>query len=141
MLSKQFTIFSDIQLLYYYIILRSSIIFLFLLERYISLDISLSCSFVFFPELFYDEVFKTLVMLLTITNKMTKMLLFLLFESFFLKNFKCICCRLISVINRFWLDLPLLFQLMFLPIFLPIFLGKDKNPQIFTNNWSLGWKE
>ena len=57
----------DIPLLYYYINLRSSIIFcLSSGDIYLSLGVSLSCSFVPVFELFCGEFFETLVILLPI---------------------------------------------------------------------------
>ena len=57
-------LFVDIPLLYYYINLRSSRIFcLSSGDIYLSLDISLSCSFVIISELFCGELLETLVIL------------------------------------------------------------------------------
>ena len=60
-------LFLNIPLLYYYINLRSSIIFCLSSEDiYLSLDISLSCSFVLVSELFCSELLETFVILLAI---------------------------------------------------------------------------
>ena len=59
--------FFDIPLLCYYINLRSSIFFcLSSGDVYLSLGISLSCSFVIVSELFCSELLETFVILLTI---------------------------------------------------------------------------
>ena len=59
--------FFDIPLLYYYINLRSSLIFcLSYGDIYLSLGSSLSCSFLTHSELFCCEVFETFVILSTI---------------------------------------------------------------------------
>ena len=61
---KFFFFFFDISLLYYYINLRSSIIFcLSSGDAYFSLRISMSCSFVIVFELFYGELLETLILL------------------------------------------------------------------------------
>ena len=59
-------LFLDISLLYYYINFRSSIIFRLSsgnIYTYLSLGISLSCSFVIASEIFYGKLFETFVIL------------------------------------------------------------------------------
>ena len=59
--------FFDIPLLYYYINLRSSIIFCLSSGNiFLSLGISLQCSFVIVAELFSGELLETFVILLAI---------------------------------------------------------------------------
>ena len=59
------TMFFDISLLYYYINLRSSITFcLSSGDTYLSLGISLSCSFVIVSELFCSKLLEAFVILL-----------------------------------------------------------------------------
>ena len=61
-------LYLDIPLLYYYINLRSSILFcLSFGDIYLSLGISLSCSFVTISELFCCEVFEAFVILSAIS--------------------------------------------------------------------------
>ena len=46
----------------------------------------------------------------------------------FLSSFKCICCSLFSVIQKFLAIFTTKFWLIFLQISLPIFLAKNKKP-------------
>ena len=81
MLSNKFIIF-DIPLSYYYINLKSSMIFfLSSVNIYLYLDISLSCSFIIVLELFCGELLETFVILLAI-------LLLSLPKNFFVSNVK-----------------------------------------------------
>ena len=57
-------LFFDIPLLYYYINLRSSIIFFLSTgDIYLSLDISLLCSFLTVSKLFFSDVLETFMIL------------------------------------------------------------------------------
>ena len=79
--------FFDVPLLDYYINLRSTIVFcLSSGDMYLSLDISLSSSFVTISELFYCEVFEAFVIQLAISLPIkspvaTAFLKFALFEA------------------------------------------------------------
>ena len=123
-LSKKFIIFINSIITYYYINLRSSIIFcLWSEELYLSLRTSSS----FASGLFFCEVFEILVISSTILFAIeslvaTAVFWIALFEvaltSFIVK------CLAWSI--RFWLNLLLTFLLIFLLIFLHIFLAKEK---------------
>ena len=81
-------LFFDITLLYYYINLRSSIIFcLSSGDLYVSLGIYLSCSFVTLSELFCCKGSETFVILSGILLPMKSPSLLLLFELLFWKEF------------------------------------------------------
>ena len=119
----------DVPLLYYFINIRSSIIFCFSLEDiYLSWGISLSCSFVSVSELFCSKSLSAI--LLTIKSPVA---FAGFFHCFFWGSFKCICCKLLGMIKKFLDVLPLKFLLVWLRIFLPIYFAKDKNLNLLQN--------
>ena len=127
-LSTKFIIF-DIPLLYYYINIRSSIIFcLSSWDICLSLGISLSCPFITLSELFCSELFENFV-IISATSLLRKLLVgcafFRIALSEVVLNASVIDC--LAWPRNFWLYLLLKFLLIFLPITLPLFLGKDKN--------------
>ena len=96
-------LFFDIPLLYFYINPRSTIIFcLSSGDIYLSLDISLLCSFVTVSELFCREFFWDFCNFISdfINNQITSCFCCFLNHSFW-SSFECICCRLLSMIKRF----------------------------------------
>ena len=110
-----------ISLLYYYINLRSSIIFcLSSGDIYLSLSISLSCSFDPVSELFCCEVFETLVILSAILFycQLNHQLLLLCFELLFLKKSSMHLLQLFTMIKKF---LALFTAYVFAKIFTNIF--------------------
>ena len=113
------------------------------LEIYIfSLGISLSYLFVTVSELIFCEIFETFLILAEnfITNRITSCFYGFLNYSFW-SSFKCVCCRLFSMMNKFVAIFTTQdFAYIFTNI-LPIFLAKDKNPKSFTNIWFLNWTE
>ena len=89
-------LFFRIPLLYCYIDIRLSIIFcLFYEDVYLLFGISLSCSFVIVSELFFYELLETFVILLAILSPIKPPV------ASFQRSFKCIFCRLFSVIKKF----------------------------------------
>ena len=108
-------LFFDLQLLYYYYFnLKSSII---PWDIYLSLDISLSCSFVIVSELFCWKFFETSVILSAILLSIKSpaasgvILIALLNATLNASVPDCLAWS-----KGFWLYLPL----MFLPIFVPL---------------------
>ena len=114
-----------IQLLYYYINLRSSITFcLFSGDIYIyfSLSISLLCSIFEAVSKLLSEVFNISVINQQFCCQSNNQLLLLFFELLFQCSFKWICWRFISMIQKILAYL----RLSFLRTFLPIILAKTK---------------
>ena len=113
-------------MLYCYFSLRSSITFcLFPGDINLSLDISLSCSFVAVSALFCRECFESLVILLAILLPIKSPVASAVFSIALFKavlNASVTDC--LAWLRRFGLYL----SLKFLLIFLPIVLAKDKNP-------------
>ena len=83
-------LFSDIPLLYYYINLRSSIIFCLSSEyTFLSLGVYLSCSFVIVSELFCGKMFDILLILLSILLPIKPPVASAVFRiTFFWRSFK-----------------------------------------------------
>ena len=112
-----------------YIILNSLIIFcLFSGDIYLSFCMSLSYSFVTFSELFSCAFLKTFCNFTAvrrsyrissfITNQITNYFCFFL-NYYFWSSFKCICCRLLSMIKTF---LAVLLTQVFIYVFNDIFV-------------------
>ena len=130
---KYFLLFFGIPLLYYYIILKSSINFcLSSGDIYLSLVISLSClifpfSFIIIFELFYGDIFETFIILsaifLPIKSPVASAVFWIaLFEAVLSASISdCLASS-----RRFWLYLPLKFVFIFLPFFGHIFWQKAK---------------
>ena len=121
--------FFDVTVLYYYINLRSSIIFwLSSGDIYLSFGISLSCSFVIVSELFYNERLGTFVILLAILlpikSPVASAVFWITFSELVLS---ASVADYLAWKRSFWLYLTLKVLLIFLPAFLAIFLAKDKN--------------
>ena len=118
----------DIPLLYYYINLRSSIIFCsFSWDIYLSLDIIILLSIV--SEFFYGKVVETFailaVILLRIQSLVAKVIFWIaLFEAVLSASVG----NYFAWSRGFFLYLLLTFLLIFLPMLLPIFLAKETNP-------------
>ena len=131
-------LFFDFQLLYYYINLRSLIIFyLSCGDIYLSLGISLLCSFVAVSELFFSKIFETFVILSVLFLPIKSPVASILFWIVLLE-IVCICNELFEfemhLQGIIWYDQEVFsciyhsnFKFYFLPISLPIFLWKDKN--------------
>ena len=122
--------FFGITLLYYYANLRSSIIFyLSSGDLYLSLDISLSCSFIIFFWIILQWTLSDFRNSISsfITNQIT--ICFHCFLNYFFEVvLSATVADCLAWSRRLWLYLPLNFWLIFLPIILPTFLAKDKNP-------------
>ena len=127
----------DVPLLYYYINLKSSIIFcLSSGDLYLCLGISLSCSVVTVSELFYRKFFKSFVILSAIllpkkspvaSSYFWIGLFECIFECIFL-SFKCICSRLFGMIKTFLAVFTThVFTYIFTNIFTHIFSKRQKS--------------
>ena len=116
-------IFFDIPSLYYYINLRSSIIsYLSFRDIYLSLGISLSCSFVTVSELFCCEFFETLAVLLASllpVNSPVASAVFLM--AFFEVVLSASVAHCLAWSISFWLYLPFKFFLYFYQSFCSYF--------------------
>ena len=114
-------------LLYY---LRSSIIFCFSSgDIYLSLGISLSCSFVTFSELFCGKPLETFVILLAILLVIKSLVASAVFwKTLFEEVLSASVANYLAWLRSFWLYLPLKFLHIFSPIFFIYILAKDKNP-------------
>ena len=116
-----------ISLLYYYINLGLSIIFcLSSGDIYLSLSISLSCSFEPVSKLFCCEVFETLVILSAILFycQLNHQLLLLCFELLFLKKSSMHLLQLFTMIKKF---LALFTAYVFANIFTNIFSKRQRS--------------
>ena len=133
-----YLLFSNIPLWYFYIKLRSSIIFCISFgDIDLSLGISLPCSFVTVSKLFCCEVFETFVILLSILLPMKSPVASVVFWITFFEVFlSASIADYLAWLRNFRLNLPLKYLIIFLPILLPIFLAKDKN--LYTNIRCLG---
>ena len=133
-----YLLFSNIPLWYFYIKLRSSIIFCISFgDIDLSLGISLPCSFVTVSKLFCCEVFETFVILLSILLPMKSPVASVVFWITFFEVFlSASIADYLAWLRNFRLNLPLKCLIIFLPILLPIFLAKDKN--LYTNIRCLG---
>ena len=127
-LPGNFFFFFDISLLYYYINLRSSIIFcLSSGDAYFSLRISMSCSFVIVFELFYGELLETLILLAILLPIKSPVVSVAFLIILFVEVLRASVADCLAWSRRYWLYLPLKFLLIFLLIFFPILLAKYKN--------------
>ena len=123
-LPNKFIIF-NIALLYYYINLRSSVILcLSSTYIYILLMFNCTCFWVILLQSFWN--FYNYVNNFIINQIISCSCCFL--NCFSWSSFKCICCRLLSMIKKFLTAfIADVFTYVF-TYFLPIFLAKDKNP-------------
>ena len=127
-LPGNFFFFFDISLLYYYINLRSSIIFcLSSGDAYFSLRISMSCSFVIVFELFYGELLETLILLAILLPIKSPVVSVAFLIILFVEVLRASVADCLAWSRRYWLYLPLKFLLIFLLIFFPTLLAKYKN--------------
>ena len=127
-LPGNFFFFFDISLLYYYINLRSSIIFcLSSGDAYFSLRISMSCSFVIVFELLYGELLETLILLAILLPIKSPVVSVAFLIILFVEVLRASVADCLAWSRRYWLYLPLKFLLIFLLIFFPTLLAKYKN--------------
>ena len=104
---------------------------------YLSLAISISCSFAIVSELICGKVFEIFVILSAILLPVKSPVApaVTLFEVVLSP---CVLDCLVWL-RSLWLYLPFTFLLTFLPIFLPIFSAKDENQEPFGNIKYLFW--
>ena len=118
-------LFFDIPLLYYYINRRS---YIFLLKIYISLGISLLCSFVIVPDLLWGEVLKTFIIYLVIILPFKSLVTLAVFQiTLFEVVLRASIAGYLAWSMSFWLWLPVKIYLSFY--------------QCFTNISRLNWIE
>ena len=94
-------------------------------DIYLSLGISLWCSFLTVSELFRCEVFCIFISAILLPIKPPVASAVLLNYSFWI-SFRFICCRLFNMIKKVLALFTTTFLLIFLPLFLPMFLAKYK---------------
>ena len=126
----------DIPWSYFYITLRTSIIFC-IGSGNLFLGISLSCSFVTVSQLFLGKILETFVILSAILLPVISPAASTVFWiALFERVLGASVADCLARSRSFYPYLPLTFLLMFLPIFLTIFLAKDKNPEsLYRLNW------
>ena len=117
-------LYFDISLMYYYINIRSSMIFcLSSRDIYLSFGMFLSCSFLTICKLFCSKVLAFFVILSVILLPIKWPAASAFFDLLSWDRFKCICGIIYYLVwsRRFWLYLLLKFLLIFYQYFYPYF--------------------